>query len=151
MKGFATVLLVLAAGSLAPGLGAQEAPPGEPPRFEDVLYPPELIMQHRRAIELSDRQRDAISQHIEDLQGRIVRLQWELADQMDELTGALRQPRVDLDLALDRLEAALETEKRIKQAHLEALIRIKNVLRREQQAELDRLRERRPGPEDEPG
>jgi hypothetical protein len=49
--------------------------------------------------------------------------------------------RVDLDRALDQLNAVLDTERQIKQSHLEMLVRIKNLLRTEQQATLERLRE----------
>ena len=49
--------------------------------------------------------------------------------------------RVDLDRALDQLDEVLGTEKEIKQAHLEMLVRIKNLLSAEQQAALERLRD----------
>jgi Spy/CpxP family protein refolding chaperone len=123
----------------APILLAQE-PAGEETDFEKVLFPPELIMQHRRAIELTNRQRDEITGLIENLQGTLVRLQWELLDEMQELTRTLEHPRVDLDRAMDQLGSALNLEKDIKEAHLELLIRMKNVLTPEQQSELHRLR-----------
>ena len=123
---------------------AQQQPP--PPAIQEdplfgTLFPPELIMQHRRAIELSDEQRDAISRLIADLQGRVVRLQWELLDEMEQLAQTMAASRVDLDRALDQLNAVLDTERQIKQSHLEMLVRIKNLLRPEQQATLERLRE----------
>ena len=116
----------------------------EPALQEDplcgTLFPPELIMQHRRAIDLTDEQRDAISQMIGDLQGRVVRLQWELLDQMQLLAETTSAPRVDLDRSLDQMDTVLETEKEIKQAHLEMLVRIKNLLSREQQQTLEEFR-----------
>jgi Spy/CpxP family protein refolding chaperone len=139
------IVLVVAAGTTAaiPSVAcAQQEPPAiqQDPLF-GTLFPPELIMQHRRAIELSDEQRDAISRLIADLQGRVVRLQWELLDEMEQLTQTMSASRVDLDRALDQLNAVLDTERQIKQAHLEMLVRIKNLLRPEQQATLERLRE----------
>lgn len=124
---------------------AQQQPPQQAPALQEDplfggLYPPELIMQHRRAIELSDEQRDAISRLIQDLQGRVVTLQWELLDEMEQLTQTMAASRVELDRALDQLNTVLDTERRIKQAHLEMLVRIKNLLRPEQQAALERLR-----------
>jgi Spy/CpxP family protein refolding chaperone len=135
--------LVLAAASLAPArLAAQEpaAPAVQPDPIFQALFPPELIMQHRRAIGLTDEQRDAISQLIQELQGRVVRLQWELLDEMQQLTEVMSAPRIDLDRALDQLDIVLEREKQIKQAHLEMLARIKNLLTPQQQATLERLR-----------
>lgn len=135
------MVLALFLVSAAP-LGAQTP---EEPGFEETLFAPELIMQHRRAIDLTDEQRDAISRLIGDLQGRIVSLQWELLDEMQTLTETLERPRIDLDLAMDQLDAALDTEKRIKQANLELLIRIKNVLTPAQQDALRRFRDEQGG------
>ena len=136
-----TTWLVIAAGFLLwPAGGAAQEQVTEEDIFAS-LFPPELIMQNRRAIDLSDEQRDAISQLIQELQGRVVRLQWELLDDMQELSGTLERGRVDLDRALDQMDNVLDTEKRIKQAHLEMLIRIKNLLTPAQQAALEELRD----------
>jgi Spy/CpxP family protein refolding chaperone len=120
---------------------AQTAPKQEEDPFATVLFPPELIMQHARAIRLNDEQRAAITKLIEQLQGRVLGLQWQLAEQVQALRETLGRPRVDQDRAIDQLNRVLETEKSIKRAHLEMLLRIKNVLRAEQQTELARLRE----------
>ena len=120
---------------------AQTTPRQEADPFATVLFPPELIMQHARAIQLSDGQRSAITRLIEDLQGRVVGMQWQLAEQVQALRETLGRTRVDQDRALDQMNRVLETEKSIKKAHLEMLIRIKNVLRAEQQTELARLRD----------
>lgn len=119
---------------------AQDASPVSDPVFRS-LYEPELIMKHRRAIGLTDEQRDAISRLIRELQGKVVSLQWELQDQTSSLSTELNKPRVDLDRALDRMGRVLQTEREIKEAHLTLLVRIKNVLRPEQQASLQQLRD----------
>lgn len=129
--------VLLGAGPVA----AQTAPKQEEDPFATVLFPPELIMQHARAIQLNDEQRAAITRLIGQLQGRVLGLQWQLAEQVQALKETLSRPRVDQDRALDQLNRVLETEKSIKRAHLEMLLRIKNVLRAEQQAELARLRD----------
>ena len=96
--------------------------------------------QHARAIRLGDDQRANITRQIEQLQSKVVSLQWQLAEQVQALKETLARPRIDQDRAIDQLNHVLDTEKDIKQAHLEMLIRIKNVLRPEQQSELARLR-----------
>lgn len=128
-------------GSVSPALAQQQPAPSvqADPLFE-ALFPPELIMQHQRAIGLTDQQRDGISRLIQDLQGRVVQLQWELLDEMQQLTQLMSATRIDLDRALDQLDNVLEREKQIKQAHLEMLARIKNLLTPDQQATLERLR-----------
>ena len=136
-----TLVAVYAAAPLHHAAAQEPVPPAvQQDAIFQALFPPELIMQHRRAIGLTDEQRDAISQLIQELQGRVVRLQWELLDEMQQLTEVMSAARVDLDRALDALDSVLETEKSIKQAHLEMLVRIKNLLSPSQQAELERLR-----------
>ncbi len=123
-------------------LHAQDVAPEavqDDPIFQ-TLFPPELIMQHRRAIRLDDEQRDAISRLISDLQGRVLSLQWELLDDVEELSSITGRTRVDLDRALDQMDRVLDTEKEIKQAHLEMLVRMKNILTPEQQRSLEELR-----------
>ncbi len=126
---------------LAAPVSAQEpgAEVGQDPLFE-TLFPPELIMQHRRAIGLDDEQRDAISRLISDLQGRVLSLQWELMAEVEQLGTVTSPSRVDLDRALDQMDAVLDREAEIKQAHLEMLVRIKNLLTPEQQRRLEELR-----------
>lgn len=138
----ALAALVVVSVSLPAGARAQEEPEAvaQDPLF-DALFAPELIMQHRRAIGLDDQQRDAISQLIGDLQGDFLSLQWELLDEVERMAEITDRPRVDLDQALDQMDDVLELEKRMKQAHLETLVRIKNLLRPEQQAMLRQLRD----------
>lgn len=141
MRALSTVaiLATLAIAGSAQHAAAQDSTLPDDPLFR-TLFPPELIMQHRRAIDLTDEQRDGISRLIGELQGRFVSLQWELLDEMQELSETLDRPRIDLDRALDQLESVLDTEQEIKQAHLEMLVRVKNLLSPEQQAALERLR-----------
>jgi Spy/CpxP family protein refolding chaperone len=134
-------LLLLALLLLAPRLaGAQVEETDDP--FSTLLFTPEEIMQHRRAIDLNDEQRDGITRLIEELQGRLVGLQWRLLDETESVKEAIEGPRVDLDRVMDRFSKALDTEMEIKRVHLELLIRIKNILTRTQQEELLRLRTR---------
>ncbi len=108
--------------------------------FASLLFTPEEIMQHRRAIDLNDEQRDGITRLIEDLQGQMVGLQWRLLDETESVKEAMEGPRVDLDRVMDRFGKALNTEMEIKRVHLELLVRIKNLLTPTQQEELVRLR-----------
>ena len=137
--GLVFALLVGSAALATPALAQQEQTIAGDPLFS-TLFPPELIMQHRRAIGLTDEQRDAISQLIGDLQGRVIRLQWDLLDEIQQLAEITSGSRVDLDRSLDQIGNVLDTENEIKQRHLEMLVRVKNLLSAEQQATLERLR-----------
>ena len=132
---FVPAMLICSHPAAAQGTAGKEADP-----IESALFPPELIMEHARAIRLNDDQRATITRLIEQLQSRAVRMQWQLKEQVQELRATLARPRVDQDRAIDQLNRVLETEKNIKQAHLEMLIRIKNVLRPDQQQRLEQLR-----------
>ena len=133
--------LMLLGGALPSSeLRAQEASTLQQDPLFATLFTPELIMQHRRAIDLSDEQRDAISRLISDLQGEVLSLQWELLDEVEQLGSVTGRPRVELDRALDEMGDVLDKEKDIKLAHLEMLIRIKNILSEQQQAQLLELR-----------
>jgi len=133
-------LLVLALFLLTPGILSAQSEAEEDP-FASLLFTPEEIMQHRRAIDLNDEQRDGITRLIQELQGQLVGLQWRLLDETESSKEALEGPRVDLDRVMDQFEKALRTEMEIKRVHLELLIRIKNILTPTQQGELLRLRE----------
>ena len=140
-----TTLCVMACASSA---GAQTAAPPPLPLGDPIartLFEPELIMKHRRAIDLTDQQRDAISRLLRELQGQVVSLQWELQEQVGALAAELNRPRIDLDRAQDRMRRVLQTERQIKEGHLTLLIRIKNQLTPAQQESLRKLRGE-PGP-----
>jgi Spy/CpxP family protein refolding chaperone len=124
---------------VASHVGAQASPVIDDP-FAQALFEPELIMKHRRDINLTDEQRDAISRLIRELQGQVVSLQWELQDDVAGLTAELRKPRIDLDRAQDRLARVMATERKIKEAHLTLLVRIKNALRPDQQEALQKFK-----------
>jgi len=136
----ALVALQLLMPVLTAPLQAQSAPQATDP-IARTLFEPELIMKHRRAINLTDEQRDAISRLIRDLQGQVVNLRWEMQEQTESLATELARPRVDLDRALDRMGRVMQTERKIKEAHLTLLVRIKNLLRPEQQDALRKLKD----------
>ena len=125
---------------LTPGMLSAQSEQAEDP-FASLVFTPEEIMEHRRAIDLNDEQRDGITRLIQDLQGQLVGLQWRLLDETESVKEAMEGPRVDLDRVMDRFGKALDTEMEIKRIHLELLIRIKNILTPTQQEELLRLRE----------
>jgi Spy/CpxP family protein refolding chaperone len=127
---------------LTTAAGAQTAssPPAATDPIARTLFEPELIMKHRRAIDLSDAQRDQITQFIRALQSTVVSLQWEQQEQSTALAAELARPRVDIDRALDKLGKLMATERKIKESHLLLLVRIKNTLRPEQQEALQKLR-----------
>ena len=134
------VTMLIAVATIAmPGFVAAQGPPEDP--FASVLFPPELVMQHRRAIDLQRDQRNAITEAIQELQSNVVSLQWELLDETQALVEMLEGPRADEGQVLEQIDRVLAAEARIKRSQMALLVRIKNVLRVEQQERLSELRE----------
>jgi Spy/CpxP family protein refolding chaperone len=129
----------LALLALAGVARAQQAPPG--PRAQEdalahLLFPPELVMQHQQEIGLRPEQRSAITKAIQELQTKVIDLQWKMQDQSQRLATLLQKPVVDQTAALTQLDEVLGTERDVKRAHITLLIQIKNTLTADQQAKL---------------
>ncbi|HEU5185498.1 MAG TPA: hypothetical protein VFU01_13065 [Gemmatimonadaceae bacterium] len=125
--------LLLAA---TPLLAAQEPEPD----FARHLFAPELVMKHQQAIKLTAEQRSSITQEIREFQLKIVDLQWKMQDEAQKLNALVEGAKVDEPQTLAQVDRVLGIEREIKRAHMTLLVRIKNQLTKEQQAELASLR-----------
>ena len=119
-------------------LGAQQ-PPGPDPVAEN-LFPPELVMAHQKAIDLSDAQKTYIRAELLKAQTRFTELQWQLQDAMEALVSLLKQSPADESQVMSQLDKVLSSEREIKRTQIGLLVRIKNKLTPDQQAHLQRLR-----------
>jgi len=125
-------------------LGAQERPPSDSSQdFGRYLFPPELIMKYQQKIALRPEQRTAITEAIQELQSKVVELQWRMQDETQKLSELMQPQTVREADALAQVDRVLAVEREIKRTHLAALIRIKNTLTREQQQTLNSLRDLR--------
>jgi len=119
---------------------AAQQPPEDPLR--DVLFPPEIVMQHQQALGLSDEQKNGLKAELRQAQGKFTELQWTLQDEMERLVSLLKLSKVDEKSAASELDKVLAAEREIKLAQLMLLIRIKNNLTAAQQAQLRELIEK---------
>ena len=119
---------------------AAQQPPEDPLR--DVLFPPEVIMQHQQAVGLSDEQKNNLKVEIRQAQLKFTELQWTLQDEMERLVSLLKQSKTDEKQAAAQLDKVLAAEHEIKRAQLMLLIRIKNNLTPAQQSQLRDLVEK---------
>jgi Spy/CpxP family protein refolding chaperone len=119
---------------------AAQQPPEDPLR--DVLFPPEVVMQHQQAVGLSDEQKNSLKVEVRQAQLKFTELQWTLQDEMERLVSLLKQSRVDDKQAASQLDKVLAAEHEIKRAQLMLLIRIKNNLTAGQQTQLRELLEK---------
>jgi Spy/CpxP family protein refolding chaperone len=124
--------------SAAP-LRAQQAPKAED-AIGQLLFPPELVMQHQQKIGLKPAQRTAITSAIQEVQAKVVDVQWKMQEEMQKLVELLQSTSVNESAALEQVDRLFSAEREIKRAHLGLLIRIKNTLTKEQQTTLQALK-----------
>ena len=148
MKTFVAVL-ALCLGLAGHAARAQEAGPAPPndPIAKNVL-PPELIMQHQKAIQLTEAQKSAVIAEVKRAQGRIVDVQWDMQRALEPLVDSLGKDRPDEPQVLAQLDKVLAAEREFKRAHLTLAVRLKNILTPEQQRMLIDLRANPPRPGD---
>ena len=108
--------------------------------LESRLFPAELVMEHQAAIALLPAQQEAISKELGKTQTELVKLQWVLQTEKDQLVKVLDDAKVDEARSRQAADALMKAENAIKAAHLGLLVRIKNVLTPAQQQKLRALR-----------
>ncbi len=119
---------------------AAQRPPEDPLR--DILFPPEIVIQHQQAVGLSDDQKNRLKVQVRQAQLKFTELQWTLQDEMEHLVSLLKQSKVDEKQAGLQLDKVLAAEHEIKRAQLMLLIGIKNNLTPAQQEQLRELVEK---------
>jgi len=121
---------------------ARPAQPPHPPMdpLGDVMFPPDMVMQHQRELALTEDQKTFMRSEINRATTRFNDLQWQLQDALEALHETMKANSVNEQLALSQLDKVLDGEREIKRAHMELAIRIKNKLTQEQQTKLHSMR-----------
>ena len=121
----------------------QPQQPLEPPQPHDPLagnlFPPELVMRHRRELGLTDEQKAAIRDEAIKASTKFNELQWQMQDEMETLATLMKSDTIDEQRALAQLDKVLNIEREVKRTQLGLSIRIKNKLTSEQQTKLQEL------------
>lgn len=120
------------------GPGGPRPPGGDP--LARYLFPPELIMANQRAINLTAAQRNSLQQAMADAQGKFIGLQFKMSSEVEKLQSLLQPASADEAKVLDQVDRVLAVERDVKRAQLSLMIRIKNLLTAQQQAQLSALR-----------
>jgi len=145
-----------------PSQQMQQRMPPPPPDLADAMFPPEMIMQHARELNLTAEQKAFMRDEIQKTTTRFNDLQWQLQDAMEALHETMKGNQVNEQQALAQLNKVLDAEREIKTLHMGMAIRIKNKLTPDQQMKLqamrntmmqpdDKRRDRGPGGPDGPG
>ena len=141
---YAALVRPLAAACLALLLAGGAARAQQPQKPEDaiaaLLFPPELVMQHQQKIGLKPAQRTAITSAIQEVQAKVIDVQWRMQEEMQKLLELLQGTPVNESAALAQVDRLFTAERDIKRAHLALLIQIKNTLTKEQQSALQALK-----------
>jgi Spy/CpxP family protein refolding chaperone len=126
---------------------AQQGPqhPPQPPRPPDPiaqnLFSPELVMQNRQALGLSDEQKAAIKDELMKASARFNDLNWQMQDEMETMANLTRGTTVDEQRVLAQLDKILSIEREVKRTQISLSIRLKNKLTAEQQTQLQQLQQ----------
>ncbi len=107
-----------------------------PDPFAESFFSPELILQQQLAIGLSEEQKTFFKSEARKAQTRFTELQWTLQDEMEKLQALVKSPQVDEAQTLAQLDKILDAERNIKRTQIALLVRLKNKLTPDQQAQL---------------
>ena len=97
-------------------------------------------MQNQRALNLTADQQTAIRSEMQKTMAKFTDLQWQQSAEGETLDGLLKQERVDEKAALAQLDKLLAIEGDVKRLHFGTMVRVKNLLTTEQQAQLRGLK-----------
>jgi Spy/CpxP family protein refolding chaperone len=138
-----------AQGPSPQGQMRQPHPPDDP--LADVMFPPEMIMQHARELNLTQDQKTFMRNEIQKTIPRFNELLWQEQDAMEALHQTMKANSVNEQQALAQLDKVLDAEREMKRLHIGMDIRIKNQLTAEQQMKLQSMRQMMMGPGQGPG
>lgn len=140
MKRIVAIVAMAWLASFASAVAPQDMRPPHSDPVGEQVFPPDLVLQHQKAIALTDAQRSALIAEIKRVQGSMVEHQADLARNVERLVDLLKPDRVDEAQALAQLDLVLATEREIKRQHIALAARIKNLLTPEQLRQLRALR-----------
>jgi Spy/CpxP family protein refolding chaperone len=132
-------LALLPALLFAAAARAGTEPEGEDPIAKRV-FPPDKVLAHQQEIGLDEAQRQSLRSEMQKAQRKFVDLQFELQGETEKMLQLLEERPVDESRVLAQADRILGFEKEIKKTHLALLVRVKNLLTREQQAKLSEIR-----------
>lgn len=128
------VLILCTSGTYAQGMGQQKDV------FKGKLFPPNLILEHQDALELTKEQYTAIRAAVVEVQTSVAEHEWDLREAYQAALADLDESPVDEEKVLKSVEAVLLAENKVKQLQVTMLIRLRNLLTDEQLAYLRSVR-----------
>ena len=93
-------------------------PPGPPDPLAHVMFPPDMILNHARQLNLTDEQKTFMRTEIQKATASFQDLQWKLQDQVEQLHETMKSTSVNEQQALAQLDKVLDLEREIKRLHI---------------------------------
>jgi len=121
----------------SPVLGIGPARPDPIGRF---LFQPELIMEYRNKLDLTEQQQDELKTELQNAQASIFDFKWQLNEESEKLKDILQTTPIDEAQMLAQSDKVMQLEQKIKRVHLTLLARLKNMLSEQQIQMLRKLR-----------
>jgi Spy/CpxP family protein refolding chaperone len=147
MKRLPTLLLAAALTTLSAPL-VQAQGPADP--IGRNLFPPDLIMSNADAIKLTDSQKQAVQEAMQENQPHFTELQEGLRQEMETFGKMLGDPAAAAPSVLAEFDKVQDREREIKRAQLALLLGLRATLNDEQRAKLAELRAKNPPPQGRP-
>ena len=138
MKSYLLSFVLLLCAVMSWGQGPRPQPGDDP--MAQSLFPPELVMRYSQEINLDEGQSKAIKEAIQKSQTKFLDMQWDMQGEAEKLVRLLNARPVDENAVLAQVDQVLNRERDIKKAQISLLVRIKNILRDDQQNKLIELR-----------
>ena len=126
------------------GMRQPQVPRGGPGRSGDPMmdefFPPELVMQNQKLIDLKEDQQKTIREEMQKLMARFTDLQWRQSAAQETMMALVKQEHPATKEVMAELDKLLAIENEIKRLQFGMMLTIKNVLTAEQAAKLRELR-----------
>ena len=134
-----SLLAVLCIVCLSVSALAQQQGPQQDP-FRGKLFAPNVILDHRADLDLTDEQMQAIRDAVVAARGEIAEHEWDLREAYQQVLADLDASPVDEDTVLANVEKALLAENEVKKRQVALLIQLRNLLTDEQIAYLQSVK-----------
>jgi Spy/CpxP family protein refolding chaperone len=116
------------------------AAPQAPDPIGENLFPPELVIQHKQELALTEEQKAYIKTEAIAASTRFNELQWQMQDEVEGLISLMKATSIDEQKVLAQMDKILDLEREVKRTQMRLSIRIKNKLTPDQQMKLQEFR-----------
>ena len=110
--------------------------------FKGKLFPPNVILEHQAALNLSKDQYTAIRQAVVAVQAEVAEHEWDLREAYGKVMALLDASPIDRDAVLTQVDAALAAENKVKKMQVGLLVELRNLLSEDQFRQLQELQGR---------